>query len=297
MSDDLKRNWIQRDRVTRAMTTDGLFRAAVIHNSRCVRTAQEKHKIDGLHALILGRAMTGASLIASLLKGEERVIVQAEGDGLVKLVYAEALQVGEVRGFIRQNDKPSADRNSPLGEGLLKVQKLLYGKYEPVTGIVELNRGDITSDLSHYLTQSEQVPSVFVIDISFDEQDIVKESVGMLIQALPGALPEDIFKTYDSVDYLDRLTEFAERGYNPEEILRQMMPSEITVNNSSPVDFFCRCSLDRFKGMLLTLGIDEVRGMHGDGQNELVCQYCAEKYYLAEDDFQELITQSLVKRN
>lgn len=296
-NEEIKKKWAERDRVTRAITKDGLFRAAAIHNTVSVQSAHDRHSLDPLRSLVLARAMAGASLMASFLKGEERVVLMAEGDGEVKTVYAEALQVGEVRGYAVLNKAPAEERTGPLGKGLFKVQRIMYGKQEPVTGIVELHRGDITSDLSHYLTQSEQIPSTFIFDMTFDAQDRPLQSVGLLVQAMPGARPEDIFKVYDNLDYLDRLTEFADKGYSPEDILRAVMPSEIDVLSNTPVDFFCRCSLDRFKSILLTIGYEEVAEMQASGQNELVCQYCSERYYLSEEDFTELKEQLLARRN
>jgi molecular chaperone Hsp33 len=225
------------------------------------------------------------------------VVATLEGDGQVRTVYAEAMQVGEVRGYCHLHKEPNDDRTSPLGKGLLKVQRVLYGKREPVTGIVELSRGDVTTDLGYYLTQSEQIPSAFVIDSSFSDDDRIKQNVGLLVQAMPGARPEDIFRVYDVLDVLERPTEFIDRGYTPEDLLRQVLPGEIDVLGSSPVDFFCRCSADRFKSVLLTLGYDEITGMERQGHNELICQYCNERYLLSEDDFTELKEQLLAKRN
>lgn len=293
----IKKLWAERDRVTRAMTNDGLFRASVIHNTRSVRAAEEKHQCTPIGSLVLARALTGASLMASFLKGEERVVVTASGDGVVGSLYAEAMSIGEVRGYVTMNASPEVDRMGPLGEGLLKVQRVLYGEYEPVMGVVQLRRGDVTSDLSHYLTQSEQIPSVFVIDVDYNDNDTIRESAGLLIQAMPGARPEDLFAVYDTIDYLDRLTAFIDKGYTPEDILRQVLPGEITVVSSSPVDYFCRCSHDKFKSLLLTLGLDEVRSMRQAKQNELVCQYCSSKYYLSEEDFTELEERLQASRN
>ena len=74
MRDELKKKWAERDRVTRAMTSDGMFRAAVIHNPITVRTAQEKHGLDPMSSLILARALTGASLMASLLTAKNGLL-------------------------------------------------------------------------------------------------------------------------------------------------------------------------------------------------------------------------------
>lgn len=291
MTDPVKKLWAHRDRVTRAITTDGTFRAAVIHNTTSVRTAQERHGLDPMAAMVLARTMTGASLMASFLKGEERMVVSLEGDGLVRSVTAEALQVGEVRGYLSLNRNPVEDRATPLGKGLLRVQRVLYGEYEPVMGIVELRRGDVTSDLGYYLTQSEQIPSAFVIDVAFDAE-VIRQSVGLVVQAMPGARAEDIFKLYDAIDYLGRLSEYADAGYTPKDILQQIMPTDIEVVASSPVDFFCRCSLDRFTSALMTLNVEEIVQMQKEDQRELVCQYCSAKYLLSDSDFDRLINRT-----
>jgi molecular chaperone Hsp33 len=241
--------------------------------------------------------ITGASLLASYLKGEERVVVSAEGDGLIRSVVAEAMQIGEVRGYISANASPDVSRDSPLGRGLLRVQRIVYGENEPVTGIVELKRGDVTTDLSYYLTQSEQIPSAFVIDVAYDENELIRQSVGLLVQAMPGARDVDIFKVYDAVDYLGRMTEYTDNGYTPEQILRQILPSDIDIVASAPVDFFCRCSKDRYKAALLTLGLEEITGMKKDDHREMVCQYCSATYVLTDDDFQELITSLTAQTN
>ncbi len=61
MSDWVKKLWTQRDRVTRAMTVDGTFRAAVVHNATSVRTAQERHGLDGVPSLVLAVEMSQAT--------------------------------------------------------------------------------------------------------------------------------------------------------------------------------------------------------------------------------------------
>lgn len=291
MTDPVKKLWAHRDRVTRAITKDGTFRAAVIQNTTTVQTAQRSHGLDPMASMVLARTLTGAALMASFLKGEERIVLSLEGDGLVRSVTAEAMQVGEVRGYINLNRSPNEDRTTPLGQGLLRVQRILYGEYEPVMGIVELRRGDVTSDLGYYLTQSEQIPSAFVIDVAFDGEKI-RQSVGLVVQAMPGARAEDIFKLYDSIDYLNRLTEYADAGYGPNEILQQIMPSEIDIVASSPVDFFCRCSHERFTSALMTLNVDEIIQMKEENQRELVCQYCSRRYELTNEDFDRLINRT-----
>lgn len=298
MQDDVKKLWRDRDRVVRAMTENGLFRVAVMRSTTTTRKAQQQHDLAPLESLLLARALMGASLMASFLKGEERVTLNFEGDGAIATVYAEAMQVGEVRGYCRtRSGGTNEGQASALGQGLLKVQRVLYSNYEPVTGVVELQRGDITADLSYYLTQSEQIPSVFVLDVAYDEHHAIRQSAGLLLQAMPGATNEEIFAAYDAVDYLDRLTSYLDADMPLEEIAMKVLPSASTVTASSPVDFFCRCSMDRFKAALITLGYQEVLAMERDGHRELVCQYCSSHYDLSDQDFAEMKEQLLAQRN
>lgn len=297
MHDDVKKLWKDRDRIVRAMTTNGLFRVSVMRSTVLSRLAQEKHHLDPLESLLLARALTGSSMMASFLKGEERITISIEGDGEIAMVYAEAIQVGEVRGYCRRNTKPAATNESPLGSGLLKVQRVLYNNFEPVTGVVALRKGDVTSDLSYYLTQSEQIPSVMIIDVAYDDEQRIRQAAGLLLQAMPGATNEDIFRTYDALDYLGNLTDYLDEGMTLEEVALKVMPSEATIMASTAADFFCRCSMDRFKSALLTLGLDEVEAMHRDGHRELVCQYCNSQYILTDQDFVEMREQLLAQRN
>lgn len=297
MHEDVKKLWKDRDRVVRAMTTNGLFRVAVMRSTVLSRLAQEKHELGPLESLMLTRALTGASLMASFLKGEERVTISVEGDGEISMVYAEAMQVGEVRGYCRRNTKTTATAESPLGNGLLKVQRVLYNNFDPVTGVVALRKGDVTSDLSYYLTQSEQIPSVMIIDVAYDQAHIVRQAAGLLLQAMPGAANEEIFRAYDALDYLGNLTGYLDEEMTLEDLALKVMPSEATIMASTAADFFCRCSMDRFKAALLTLGLSEVESMQRDGHQELVCQYCNTHYTLSQQDFAEMREQLLAQRN
>jgi len=285
---ELKQKFRTRDRVVHAMTADGTIRAATAVTTETAHTAQQRHQLDAVGAVLLARAVSAASMMASFLKGEERVIVEAKGSGFIRTVYAEALQVGEVRGYVEYNPRTNGHA-APLGAGILQVRKVLYDKAEPITGIVELCTGNITTDLAHYFWQSEQIPAGVRLDVTLDDHQSVECSAGIIVQALPGAAPDTVRTIYDFLRQIGSLCELVKSGYNAEEITRQTLPGEVVIFRTTPVDFFCRCSKERFKEMLLSLGAEEIIHMRRDHHNELVCQYCGERYYLTEQDFEELL--------
>ncbi|GDX63466.1 MAG: Hsp33 family molecular chaperone HslO [Ignavibacteria bacterium] len=288
---DLKKTYQHRDRVVRAMSGNGMFRIAVAKTTDTTEQARIKHDLDPLLSYLLGKTLTSSILLSSFLKGEERVIVQAEGTGRVKLIFAEAMQVGEVRGFVVIDESQSmpASLSDALSTGFLKVSKILYEKQEPVTGIVELVRGDIASDLSYYFEQSEQIVTAVNLGVTINDDGEIVHSGGIIVQAMPGAELPAIVEVQRSLEEMPPIEELLDSGYSPEEILRQAMPFPIEVVNNTPVDFFCRCSLERFMSKLLTLGKKELMSMQAEGQRELVCQYCSSSYELTDEHFSKLI--------
>jgi molecular chaperone Hsp33 len=268
-----------------------MFRIAVAKTTDTTEQARIKHDLDPLLSYLLGKTLTSSILLSSFLKGEERVIVQAEGTGRVKLIFAEAMQVGEVRGFVVIDESQSmpASLSDALSTGFLKVSKILYEKQEPVTGIVELVRGDIASDLSYYFEQSEQIVTAVNLGVTINDDGEIVHSGGIIVQAMPGAELPAIVEVQRSLEEMPPIEELLDSGYSPEEILRQAMPFPIEVVNNTPVDFFCRCSLERFMSKLLTLGKKELMSMQAEGQRELVCQYCSSSYELTDEHFSKLI--------
>ncbi len=303
MNEELKQRYYHRDRIVRVLSKSGNIRAVAVKSTQTVLAAQEKHELDLLSSYFLGKVLSGAALLASFLKGEERIIVQTEGSGIIQNMYAEALQVGEVRGYVRL--QPSVENplnhihhfHEALGAGFLKVTKFRYNSYEPTTGIVELLRGDVTSDIALYLAQSEQIPSGVRLDVAYNEQGAIIGSGGVIAQAMPGASEAEIERVESLMRELPDLGTLFAHHENPDDILHRILPDGFDVISTTPLDFYCRCSLARFKTVIQTLGIKEVKEMRAEKQNELSCQYCNTKYHLTDEDFSEMIMALEAERN
>jgi molecular chaperone Hsp33 len=83
----------------------------------------------------------------------------------------------------------------------------------------------------------------------------------------------------------------------PEEIISEVLPFEYTVIDSTQVDFFCRCSKDKFINSLVTFPHKMIVEMEENNENELVCQYCNAHYNLEKEDFEKLKEITLAKSN
>lgn len=287
------------DRVLSLISNDGKFRAGVIKSSKLTREAQERHKLPPIPASLLGRMLTGASLMASFLKGEERIILEAIGTNTIKRIFAEAIQVGEVRGFVEYETNHLSDSSISeyLGKGLFKISKILYDKAEPIVGIVELNKGDIFSDIAYYFQKSEQIPTAVFLDVSLNNEGKIEHAGGFFVQVMPGYVENDVLTLFDLLRNSPKITDLFQQEMNIEEVVKSIIPFDYEILKHYRVDFFCRCSKDKFISKLATLGIDEIKKMKIGNHNELICIYCNKHYYLDDKDFDSLIKELKAKEN
>lgn len=299
-NEELKKELKLRDRVVRVLVKDKQIRAIAIKNTQTAITAQKNHNLEFVPATLLAKLLAATSMVASTLKGEERVSVETNSNGFITKLFAEALKVGEVRGYAVQSqdiDLSEVTTNDFLGVGLLTISKVLYNKAEPVTGIIELRTGDIATDMAYYFTQSEQIPTSVILDVHVDESGNIKHSGGIMVQALPEASDDDLAIIVENLQNLSRLSEFLDKDKTPEEIIAEVLPFEYELMDSTQVDFFCRCSKDKFINNLVTFPHKMILEMEKNNENELVCQYCNKHYFLDKQDFEKLKAITLAKSN
>lgn len=298
---ELKNQFKLRDRVIRALSKDGKYRIAIIKNTQSVRTASENHNLPVIPARYLAKAMSASSLLAAFLKGEERIIIDIDSTGPISKIFAEAMQIGEIRGFVRYDsnlfNKAITGDNTYLAGGTFKVARVLYNKSEPVTGIIPLTDGDISSELSYYLRQSEQIASFVRLDVEIDSSNQIRQSGGLIIQAMPGTSKAEFNSLNEKLKSIPGLTKIFNDEPDLGNILQKILPLEFEIVKSSPVDFFCRCSKEKFIDKLVLLGREEIMQMEKDKQHELVCQYCNKKYYLTNEDFTKIKAEIEAKTN
>jgi len=292
-----------KDRLIKGIHTEGSFKISVIKTTDVVKTARENHKLSLLNTALLGRALTAAMLLASELKGEERIKLRFEGNGPAGMIIAEANRAGEIRGYV-QNASAELDYSKPgttlgdgLGIGLMTVSKVLYNEAEPKTSTIQLAKGNIISDVAHYLAQSEQILSAILLDVSLHDDGSVHEAGGLLIQRLPDADDEIINNLQSTVEKLPPIAKLLEDGRYIDEIMEKACaPYSVKELDRQLVDFFCRCSPKRFKNALSMLSYEDLKDMKGESQ-EIVCHYCGNRLSISSEEIHVLAESARAKLN
>lgn len=299
----LKEEFKFKDRLIKGIHTDGEFKISVVKTTEVVKAAKQNHQLSLLNTVLLGRTLTAAMLLASELKGEERIRLKLEGSGPVGMLVAEANRVGEVRGYSANPSvemdysRDDATLSEGLGIGLLTVSKTLYNEAEPRTSTIQLIEGDVISDLAHYMVQSEQVMAAFLLDVSLDDNGDVRNAGGVLLQRLPDADEKTMDKLQETLKSLPPVSELLNNGeYIGKIMAKASEPFSVKELDRQPVHFFCRCSPKRFKNALSMLSYKDLKDLKGDDQ-EVVCHYCGNRLIVSEEEITDLFETAKAKLN
>lgn len=275
-------------------TAEGV-RIYAITTKNLVQEAADRHHTSHLATAALGRAMSGALMLAATMKDGERILLKLKGDGPIGEVVAEA-QGTSVRGYVGEPDvfmplkNGKLDIGGALGQGTITLTRYLQNG-ESFTGHAELADGEIATDITNYLYMSEQTPSSVALGVLVDKYGKVLAAGGYFIQAMPGCDEEVLEKLGNNVAVTPYVTQLLELGYTPEKIIEVLARGlEFDIKESMPVKFSCGCSKDKILNMLAALSKDDIDYLTEQPDTEVHCQYCNKVYHFSSEELKQLKT-------
>lgn len=275
-------------------TAEGV-RIYAITTKNLVQEAADRHHTSHLATAALGRAMSGALMLAATMKDGERILLKLKGDGPMGEVVAEA-QGTSVRGYVGEPDvfmplkNGKLDIGGALGQGTITLTRYLQNG-ESFTGHAELADGEIATDITNYLYMSEQTPSSVALGVLVDKDGKVLAAGGYFIQAMPGCDEEVLEKLGNNVAVTPYVTQLLELGYTPEKIIELLARGlEFDIKESMSVKFSCECSKDKILNMLAALNKDDIDYLTEQPDTEVHCQYCNKVYHFSSEELKQLKT-------
>ena len=255
--------------------------------SEIVQTAHELHGLSKTMTAALGRALTAASLMGSLLKEENQSItVRFCGDGPAGTICCVSDWRGNVRGYadnpqaeLPPNAKGKLDVGGAVGKGPMHVLRDL-GQEQPYVGVAQIVSGEIAEDITNYFASSEQTPSVCALGVLTNTDFSCRAAGGFLVQMLPFADPQTAERIEQNISGIHSVSRMVDSGMMPRDLIATVFDGlEYDLLDEADVGYVCTCSRERYGAALLSLGRKELDKLLREGEPvETCCSFCGKKY-------------------
>lgn len=284
--------------VHRFVSNDFTLRIAAVDSTEAVQHMQRLQNAKPLAALGVGRAMTGALLMASHLKEGQEVGLLFKGNGPLGSLYAEATFEGQVRGYCPNPGFESGvvedvlNLGKAMGFGSLTVARHQPFQKQPHQGTVAMVTGEVGDDLAHYLHQSHQIRSLIKLGVYFEPNGLVQAAGGVLVEVMPGVEESVVDQLQNNFDLSkDPVSKMIYEGAQPIDLVNPLLKGiEFTqIPHNFNIEYACPCTLDRVKRALTTLGPEGIQEMIDEGKtSDITCQVCGRGYKLQVSDLVDL---------
>ena len=274
-----------------------------VNSTEIVRKAEQLHKTSATCSAALGRLLTGAAMMGSMLKDDrDTVTLRVSGNGPAGVLIACTDGTGNVKGCIDNplvelplKENGHLDVGGAVGrDGVMTVIRDNRLQKEPTVGQVPLVSGEIAEDLTSYYAYSEQIPTVCALGVLVDTDLTIACAGGYLIQLLPGATDAEITQLEQNIAAMPSVTELLRAGKTPEDMMELALKGfNPNVLDEREVAYRCDCSYERTEEMLLSLGKKELEKLRDEDPHcEVVCHFCHTKYQF---DLNELVQKAVDK--
>lgn len=244
------------------------------------------HETLPLTTVAFAKFLLGGTIIGALEKNNNGITMQINSDGPIKSLFMQATSNGLIRGYV---SNPGGDLelkeneysiNKVIGEnGILSVTKIVDGEHDFTSDVI-LTASDISQDIAYYFFASEQIPTIINLQVELDDNGIVKEAKGYLIQLLTGYEKED-------VEDLEKIKQ--KRITNLEDNIKEMFDDFEKLEELEVRDI-CDCSKERFLTRLATLPDEDLKDLASE-DIEVVCQFCKSKFIFTQEELVEIINK------
>jgi molecular chaperone Hsp33 len=225
-------------------------------------------------------------LLSATVKFEGALILQAQGDGPLHTLVAQATHRRTLRGLARwgEGEPPAGSRLDEIfGAGRL-VLTLQNDGAEPYQGIVGLEGDNLAAAIEHYFNRSEQLATRLWLAADGER------AVGLFLQEMPGT--GEAREDWQRVSLLaDTVTERELLRLPGEELLYRLFSEEaVRLFEPEPVAFRCTCSRERIESVLRSMGHEELEeGLKQEGGVDVCCEFCNRRYRFDAVDVQALL--------
>ena len=279
------------DLLHRFVFDDTDIRGEIVTLQDSIKTLFAPQSYPLLLRSLMGEFIRAAALLASTLKFDGLLTLQARGQGLVPLIMAEVDHNKRLRGIIKISDpdQPLPVNNLPtlMGKGSVLSITIDPDQGQRYQGIVPLDAPSLADCLEHYFEQSEQLPTRIWLTSDGNTAS------GLLLQRLPQQLASESSNTEaweNRVQLANTSTSEELLTLDHQQLLTRLFHEE-GVRCYEPIKFAfgCSCSKQRSSRALQQLGQEDAEQLlREQGVITLDCQFCGFQYRYDQKDIAAL---------
>lgn len=259
----------------------------------------KRHDYPRWAAYLLGEAVTLAVLVSASLKLDGKVLVQAQSEGPVSLLVAEARSDGGVRGYLRLN-KAKWDELERVNKGQRPHIPQVLGKgvlalllqptdpdQAPWQSMVPIEGATLADCAQMWFSQSEQVPTrvrLAVAEVSQPGGVKRWRSGGALIQQVAGDAArgstdepwENARHLFDTIEDIELVDPDVSSGTL---LFRLFHESGVRLEEPKALSDKCTCSEEKLLDTIRQMDRGEIKTLaNADGAITADCQFCGRHY-------------------
>ncbi len=282
----------EQDFLRRFLFEESDVRGEWVNLTASWQAAKQHQQGSAVVQQLLGQALAAVVMLSAIIKFKGSMILQAQGNGKIKTLVAQASDDRKIRGLVRSTDEVAAGSLEEMfGQGRL-VLTVDAGGVQPYQGIVPLQGRNLAATLETYFVQSEQLNTrlwLFANDHC---------AAGLLLQELPEQKGD---KTdWQRIEMLaNTITSHELLELDCETLLYRLFHEEkVRVFDAEAVEFQCACSRQRIERTLRAMGEKELEGILQERDNiEVICEFCSEHHYFDKVDITALLHEERMLDN
>ncbi len=270
------------------LTKDKQARIYLVDNTLLLNALEVHYFNSAVASEVFYTVMTFCCILRGIMTNAKQISIKLETSDSSVFLICGADANGNIQGYASDDfrEKEFADLEQMIGNnGFLKIIQD-NGRGTTFTGIVEIIDSNISNNLAHYFSQSEQTKATYRYFQNV-QNSMVRLSRGVLVQALP-------FAENSLIDEWDKCIEshantFADPTNSSEKILETMF-YDTDVVEQFPVRLMCTCSKEMILEMLLGLGNSDLEWTLKENQDiEVRCNKCGKSYVFGADEIRSLL--------
>ncbi|MGR9012951.1 MAG: Hsp33 family molecular chaperone HslO [Gammaproteobacteria bacterium] len=241
---------------------------------------------------LLGQALAAVVMLSATVKFKGSMILQAQGNGDIKTLVAQATDQRKIRGLVRGKENATeGSLEAMFGEGRL-VLTVESENGQPYQGIVPLKGSNLAAVVQTYFEQSEQLKTRLWLFAD------ATHAVGLLLQELPTQTNYE--SDWEHIEILaNTVTKQELFDLDCEQLLFRLFNQEkVRLFDPEPVEFSCACSRPNIEKTLFAMGRTELEDILEErGVIEVNCEFCSEQYRFDKIDVENILSQNNTVNN